>query len=51
MTCSPDRKAPSKSQERTMTSVFERYLTVCVALSILAGILLGKLAPGLARSA
>ena len=34
--------------ERKMTSLFERYLTVWVALCIVAGILLGKLAPGLA---
>lgn len=35
---------------RRMTSVFERYLTVWVALCILAGIVLGKVAPGLARA-
>ena len=34
--------------ERQMTSLFERYLTVWVGLCILGGILLGKLAPGLA---
>ena len=33
-----------------MTSVFERYLTVWVALCIVAGIVLGKLAPGLAKA-
>ncbi len=35
---------------RKMTSVFERYLTVWVILCIVAGIILGKLAPGLAES-
>ena len=34
--------------ERKMKSVFERYLTVWVVLCIVVGILLGKLAPGLA---
>ncbi|WP_373499918.1 ACR3 family arsenite efflux transporter [Desulfococcus sp.] len=37
------------SNERKMTSVFERYLTLWVFLCIIAGILLGKVAPGLAR--
>jgi ACR3 family arsenite transporter len=32
-----------------MTSVFERYLTVWVALCIVGGILLGKIAPGVAK--
>ncbi len=36
--------------ERRMTSVFERYLTVWVGLSIIGGILLGKAAPHLAQS-
>ncbi len=36
--------------DRKMTSIFERYLTVWVALCIVGGILLGKLAPGLAGS-
>ena len=35
---------------RKMTSVFERYLTVWVLLCIVAGIILGKIAPGMARS-
>ena len=35
---------------RKMTSVFERYLTVWVGLCIVGGILLGKIAPGLART-
>jgi len=33
-----------------MTSVFERYLTLWVGLCIAGGILLGRLAPGLART-
>jgi ACR3 family arsenite transporter len=36
--------------ERKLTNVFERYLTVWVALCIVGGIVLGKLAPGLART-
>ncbi len=36
--------------ERKMTSVFERYLTVWVGLCIVGGILLGKIAPGLAKA-
>jgi len=35
---------------RKAMSVFERYLTVWVALCIVGGILLGKVAPGLAKS-
>lgn len=38
------------SNDRHMTSVFERYLTVWVGLCIVAGILLGKIAPGLAQT-
>jgi len=38
------------SQERKMTSVFERYLTLWVGLCIVGGIVLGKLAPGLAST-
>ncbi len=38
------------ADERKMTSIFERYLTVWVGLCIVAGILLGKVAPGLAKS-
>lgn len=34
--------------ERRMSSIFERLLSLWVGLSIVAGILLGKLAPGLA---
>ncbi len=36
--------------ERKMTSLFERYLTVWVGLCIIGGILLGKIAPDLAKS-
>jgi ACR3 family arsenite transporter len=35
---------------RKMKSLFERYLTAWVGLAILGGILLGKIAPGLART-
>ena len=38
------------NSERKMSSVFERYLTVWVGLCIAGGILLGKLAPGLAKT-
>jgi arsenite transporter len=38
------------SAERKMSSVFERYLTLWVALCIVGGILLGKAAPNLASS-
>jgi ACR3 family arsenite transporter len=37
------------ANERKMTSVFERYLTVWVALCIIGGIILGKIAPGVAK--
>jgi ACR3 family arsenite transporter len=37
-------------EPRTMRSPFERYLTLWVGLCILGGILLGKAAPGLART-
>lgn len=36
--------------DRRMTSIFERYLTVWVGLCIIGGILLGKAAPGLAQT-
>jgi len=39
----------SQSDERKMTSIFERYLTLWVGLCIVAGILLGKFAPSLAH--
>jgi ACR3 family arsenite transporter len=38
------------SNDRKMTSIFERYLTLWVGLCIAGGIVLGKVAPGLARS-
>ena len=38
----------SMENERKMTSLFERYLTVWVGLCIVGGIALGKLAPDLA---
>ncbi len=37
------------SDDRKMSSIFERYLTLWVALCIVGGIVLGKLAPGLAQ--
>lgn len=36
--------------DRKMTNPFERYLTIWVALCIVGGILLGKIAPGLAQT-
>ena len=41
---------PLEIDQRKMTSIFERYLTLWVILCILAGILLGKIAPGLAKA-
>lgn len=41
---------PLTGTERRMTSIFERYLTVWVGLCIVAGILLGKIAPNLAQT-
>jgi ACR3 family arsenite transporter len=35
--------------DRKMTSIFERFLTLWVLLCIIAGILLGKIAPGVAK--
>ncbi len=37
-------------ERRKLTNVFERYLTLWVGLCIVGGILLGKAAPGLAKS-
>jgi len=37
------------NNDRKMTSVFERFLSLWVVLCIVAGILLGKIAPGLAQ--
>ncbi len=38
------------ADERKMTSIFERYLTLWVGLCIIGGILLGKAAPNLAKT-
>ena len=38
------------ADERKMTSIFERYLTLWVGLCIIGGILLGKIAPDLAKN-
>ncbi|MBW6458501.1 MAG: ACR3 family arsenite efflux transporter [FCB group bacterium] len=40
----------SSIQKRKMANVFERYLTLWVGLCILAGILLGKIAPDFAKT-
>jgi ACR3 family arsenite transporter len=37
-------------EKRQMKSIFERYLTVWVLLCMVGGIILGKLAPGLAKT-
>lgn len=37
-------------KERKMTSIFERYLTVWVGLCIIGGIIMGKLAPNIAKT-
>jgi ACR3 family arsenite transporter len=42
--------AISEPPSRRMNSAFERYLTLWVGLCIVGGILLGRLAPGLART-
>jgi ACR3 family arsenite transporter len=39
----------NSNERRKMSSIFERYLTVWVLLCIVAGIALGKIAPGVAR--
>ena len=41
---------PVAGTERRMTSIFERYLTIWVGLCIVAGIVLGKVAPNLAKT-
>ena len=38
------------NNERHMTSIFEKYLTVWVGLCIVGGIILGKIAPNLAKT-
>ncbi len=40
----------SRADERRMTNVFERYLTLWVALCIVGGIVLGRVAPGFAQT-
>ena len=45
MTCST-----ASTESRKLTNPFERYLTLWVGLCIAGGILLGKLAPGLAKT-
>ena len=40
----------ANTNERKMTSIFERYLSVWVLLCIVGGILLGKIAPGVAQT-
>jgi ACR3 family arsenite transporter len=40
----------ANKNERKMTSIFERYLSVWVLLCIVGGILLGKIAPGVAQA-
>ena len=37
------------NHDRKMTSIFERFLSLWVVLCIIAGILLGEIAPGVAR--
>ncbi|MBI9110208.1 ACR3 family arsenite efflux transporter [Maridesulfovibrio ferrireducens] len=43
-------KKTCSANDRKMTSIFERYLTVWVGLCILGGVFLGKVAPGLAQT-
>jgi arsenite transporter len=43
-------QATVKTNERKLNNIFERYLTLWVALCILGGILLGKISPNLAKS-
>ena len=42
-------KNASMTNDRKMTGIFERYLTLWVGLCIVGGIVLGKVAPGLAQ--
>ncbi|MBT8333715.1 MAG: ACR3 family arsenite efflux transporter [Desulfobacterales bacterium] len=44
------RKSTNTSHERKMSSIFERYLTVWVLLCIIGGIVLGKIAPEVAKT-
>jgi ACR3 family arsenite transporter len=41
--------AATLNNDRKMTSIFERFLSLWVVLCIIAGILLGKIAPGVAQ--
>ncbi|MGM0427734.1 MAG: ACR3 family arsenite efflux transporter [Thermodesulfobacteriota bacterium] len=43
------RNEVSPANDRKMTNVFERYLTLWVGLCIIGGIVLGKIAPGVAK--
>ncbi|MFO7557806.1 MAG: ACR3 family arsenite efflux transporter [Desulfobacterales bacterium] len=43
------KKDQSTTNNRKMTSIFERFLTVWVLLCIAGGIILGKIAPGIAQ--
>ncbi|MFO7891758.1 MAG: ACR3 family arsenite efflux transporter [bacterium] len=43
-------KKSSQNDTRKMSNIFERYLTVWVALCIIAGIALGKIAPSVAST-
>jgi len=43
-------KTTSSVDNRKMSSIFERYLTVWVGLCIMGGIALGRVAPGLAQT-
>lgn len=40
----------NNTEDRRMTSIFERYLTIWVGLCIIAGIVLGKIAPNVAKT-
>jgi len=42
--------ATTSESNRKLTHVFERYLTIWIGLCIIGGILLGKVAPGLAKT-
>jgi len=50
MTTAAQTPTQINTAPRRMTSVFERYLSVWIALAILGGILLGKTAPDVART-
>ena len=39
-----------ENKERQMTSIFEKYLSLWVFLCIVGGIILGKVAPDLAKT-